>query len=285
MPSRRSRPARPLSILVAEDNRTNQKVITRLLEHAGHKVRVVGDGQGAVDAIDAERFDAVLMDINMPDMDGIETVKLLRFMRKPAELPPIVALSADATPETQAACREIGFSAYLLKPIDTRVLTRTLADLTGDGPEPAALAATAAVEPTPAEPDPPLPPALDPVKLANLAKLDAGDGFLAQVIDDFLEDAAGLIERIAQAAAAGDARAFRDEAHALRSSAGYVGAAGLFSLCLSWRNLDDDALILRGRAETRHLRDEFERVRSALTAAKPPPTLEASSRTRQARRA
>ena len=148
-------PVRPLSILVAEDNRTNQKVITRLLEHAGHKVRVVGDGQGAVDAIDAERFDAVLMDINMPDMDGIETVKLLRFMRKPAELPPIVALSADATPETQAACREIGFSAYLLKPIDTRVLTRTLADLTGDGPEPAALAATAAVEPTPAEPDPP----------------------------------------------------------------------------------------------------------------------------------
>ena len=206
-------------------------------------------------------------------------------MHSPDELPPIVVLSADVTPETQAACRDLGFSGYLGKPIDTRVLTRTLADLTGDGPEPAALAATAAVEPTPAEPDPPLPPALDPVKLANLAKLDAGDGFLAQVIDDFLEDAAGLIERIAQAAAAGDARAFRDEAHALRSSAGYVGAAGLFSLCLSWRNLDDDALILRGRAETRHLRDEFERVRSALTAAKPPPTLEASSRTRQARRA
>ena len=122
-------PARPLSILVAEDNRTNQKVIGPPARARGHKVRVVGDGQGAVDAIDAERFDAVLMDINMPDMDGIETVKLLRFMRKPAELPPIVALSADATPETQAACREIGFSAYLLKPIDTRVLTRTLAEL------------------------------------------------------------------------------------------------------------------------------------------------------------
>jgi two-component system sensor histidine kinase RpfC len=105
------------------------------------------------------------------------------------------------------------------------------------------------------------------------------------VIDDFLEDAAGLIERIAQAVTAGDARAFRDEAHALRSSAGYVGAAGLFSLCLSWRSLDDDALILRGRAEIARLREEFERVRTALTAAKPTAPLSASGRAQQARRA
>ena len=124
-------PARRLSILVAEDNRTNQKVITRLLEHAGHEVQIASNGQGAVDALDEGRFDIVLMDINMPDMDGIETVKLLRFIHPAESLPPIVALSADATPETQAACREIGFSGYLLKPIDTNALLRKLDELTG----------------------------------------------------------------------------------------------------------------------------------------------------------
>ena len=60
----------------------------------------------------------------------------------------------------------------------------------------------------------------------------------------------------------------RDEAHALRSSAGYVGASALFSLCLAWRGLDDDALILRGRAEIARLRHEFDRLATALTAAR-----------------
>jgi two-component system sensor histidine kinase RpfC len=85
-------------------------VIRRLLEHAGHGVRIVDDGQAAVDALDDGAFDAVLMDINMPEMDGIEAVKLLRFLHDPVDLPPIVALSADATPDTEAACLDIGFS-------------------------------------------------------------------------------------------------------------------------------------------------------------------------------
>ncbi len=262
-------PARRLSILVAEDNRTNQKVITRLLEHAGHEVRVVSDGQGAVDTLEEGGFDVVLMDINMPDMDGIETVKLLRFMHPAESLPPIVALSADATPETQAACREVGFSGYLLKPIDTNALLRALDELTG---------AARRMEPLPVEEpsprprrssgEPAGPPVLEQAKLASIARLDTGDGFLAQVIDDFLADSASLIDRIEVAILSGDARAVRDEAHALRSSAGYIGASALFALCLSWRNLDDDALILRGRAEIARLRQEFERLSAALAAAR-----------------
>lgn len=263
-------PARRLNVLVAEDNRTNQKVISRLLQHAGHEVTVASDGQGAVDALDQGRFDIVLMDINMPDMDGIETVKLLRFMHPPESLPPIVALSADATPETQAACREIGFSGYLLKPIDTNALLRTLDELTGG---PVAAAAQPREEPArrraAAEAaQAPEPPVLEPAKLASIARLDTGDGFLTQVIDDFLSDAAAIIDRIEVAILSGDARSVRDEAHALRSSAGYIGASALFALCLAWRGLDDDALILRGRAEIARLRHEFARLSAALKAAR-----------------
>jgi two-component system sensor histidine kinase RpfC len=269
-----------IRVLIVDDVAESRDNVEKLLRFEPD-IQVVGKaarGQEGIDLATRLHPDVVLMDINMPDMDGIETVKLLRFMHKPADLPPIVALSADATPETQAACREIGFSAYLLKPIDTGILLRTLTELTGDAPEPAAsVSAAPVVGPAPVDPELPQAPALDQAKLASLARLDTGDGFLAQVIDDFIEDGAGLIERIGQAVVAGDARAFRDEAHALRSSAGYIGAAGLFSLCLSWRSLDDDALILRGRAEIARLREEFERVRTALTAAKPAPPISAAA--------
>jgi two-component system sensor histidine kinase RpfC len=259
---------RQLRILVAEDNRTNQKVIERLLEHAGHRVELAGDGQAAIDALETGTFDVVLMDINMPDMDGIETVKLLRFIHPAHTLPPIIALSADATPDTKAACEAVGFSGYLTKPIDTTILLDHLERITaapGTAEQPVAPPA-ALEERTPGERAGPV---LDDAKLASLARLDNGDGFLAQVIDEFIEDAAGIVERIAAAAAAGDAHTFRDEAHALRSSAGYVGATALFNLCVTWRNLDDDALILRGRAEVAGLRHEFARLRAALTAARP----------------
>ena len=109
---------------------------------------------------------------------------------------------------------------------------------------------------------------LEQAKLASIARLDTGDGFLALVIDDFLVDAAAIIDRIEVAILSGDARSVRDEFHALRSSAGYVGASALFGLCLAWRGLDDDALILRGRAEIARLRHEFARLTAALTAAR-----------------
>ena len=95
-------------MLVAEDNRTNQKVIGKMLDRAGHGATIVGSGQEAVDALDEAAFDIVLMDLNMPELGGIEAVKLLRFAHDPEALPPIVALSADATPQTREACRSVG---------------------------------------------------------------------------------------------------------------------------------------------------------------------------------
>jgi CheY-like chemotaxis protein len=69
-------------------------------------------------------YDAVLMDVNMPEMDGHRGREAAPFLHPPAELPPILALSADATPDTEAACLAVGFSGYLTKPVDTLTLLR-----------------------------------------------------------------------------------------------------------------------------------------------------------------
>ena len=257
---------RSLHVLVAEDNRTNQKVIGKILEHAGHRATIVATGQEAVEALEQPGFDLVLMDLNMPELGGIDAVKLLRFTHDVDELPPIVALSADATPQTREACRSVGFAAYLTKPVDSQLLLRTLRELTGGE-----AAMPAAAEPVPSAPGPAertARPAVDPARLASLAELDSGDGFLDGLIDDFLADLDAMIEQIEQAAISADARRFRDQAHALRSSAAHVGALGLFDLCLSWRELDDHALMLRVGVELARLRDEAARVRAALVAFK-----------------
>jgi two-component system sensor histidine kinase RpfC len=259
-----STPTRSLKVLAAEDNRINQKVVRKLLEQAGHRVTLVATGQEAVDTLEEETFDIVLMDLNMPELGGIEAVKLLRFMHNPAELPPIVAVSADATPDTQEACRQVGFSAYLTKPIDAQLLLHTLATLTGHGDTAAAVSS----QPPEPVPSPAGTTSVDERRLASLAELDRGDGFLSGLIDDFIADLDVILDQLASAARERDARAFRDRAHALRSSAAYVGAMALFDLCLSWRELDDHALLMRADAELVRLRSEVQRATTAMLAFK-----------------
>ena len=84
------------------------------------------------------------------------------------------------------------------------------------------------------------------------------------LIEEFLADGRETIERLRAAIEAGDARAFRDQAHALRSSAAHVGGRSVFELCLSWRTIDDAALVMRGRTELGRLREEFDRLEVAL---------------------
>ena len=262
-PASQRRAARQARILVAEDNRTNQKVIKAILERAGHSVVVVEDGNGAVERIERERFDLVLMDLGMPGLGGMDAVKLLRFTHDPAELPPILALSADATPESREACRRLGFSGYLTKPIDAGDLVATIDRLVApSGAAPAAKAPppSGAREAGSGE------GVLDERRLEALRRLDEGGGFLAELIEDFLADGRETIERLEAAVAAGDARAFRDQAHALRSSAAHMGGRAIFELCLSWRGIDDAALVMRGRAELARLREEFDRLEAALRA-------------------
>jgi CheY-like chemotaxis protein len=122
---------RSLKILLAEDNRVNQTLAVRLLEKLGHTVEVVDDGQMAVSAVVGGSFDLVLLDVQMPGMDGLEATVLIRQLEDSSWATPIVALTAHAMKGDEARCREAGMDAYLTKPIQSATLDRTLRELVG----------------------------------------------------------------------------------------------------------------------------------------------------------
>jgi len=128
-------PAAPLCrkrVLVAEDNPVNQLVATRLLEKLGHVVQVVGDGRAALTALEGERFDLVLMDVQMPEMDGLEaTAELRRREASTGRRAPVIALTAHAMKGDRERCLAAGMDGYLSKPIQAEELRRVLEDVFG----------------------------------------------------------------------------------------------------------------------------------------------------------
>jgi two-component system sensor histidine kinase/response regulator len=121
--SRRGAPLERLKILLAEDNRVNQLLVVRLLQARGHQVVVVGDGRAALDAIDKQSFDLILMDIQMPEMDGLEATRILRERERTGlRVPPIIAMTAHAMKGDRDKCIEAGMTGYISKPIQPEQL-------------------------------------------------------------------------------------------------------------------------------------------------------------------
>ncbi len=110
-------------ILLAEDNVVNQVLASRLLEKHGHSVVVVNNGRSALEALDKEKFDLVLMDVSMPEMDGLETVAAIRAREGATGFHmPIIAMTAHAMKGDRERCLEAGMDAYVSKPIQPREL-------------------------------------------------------------------------------------------------------------------------------------------------------------------
>jgi len=122
-PAAAEAPARPLSVLLAEDNEVNQRLVVRALERRGHRVTVARNGLEALAALEGNAFDLVLMDVQMPEMDGLEATRILR--RKGVRIP-ILALTAHALKSDQERCLQAGMDGYLSKPIAVAALVRTV---------------------------------------------------------------------------------------------------------------------------------------------------------------
>jgi CheY-like chemotaxis protein len=119
---------RSLHVLLAEDNRVNQKIATRLLEKRGHRVVLAGTGEEALAALAQRSFDLVLMDVHMPGMDGLEATKAIREKEKSTGLhQPIIAMTALAMKGDRERCTAAGMDGYLSKPIDLQKLDEVLA--------------------------------------------------------------------------------------------------------------------------------------------------------------
>lgn len=249
---------RSLHVLVADDNGINQAVVSKILERGGHSFVVVSNGEEALDALEQEAFGLVLMDVNMPVMNGIEATKLYRFGAIGQPHLPILALTADATPEMAERCREAGMDMCIVKPVEAGQLLDIIAEIAegaGAAPPPAADGKGAE---KPAQ-------TLSARMLKDLESL-GGTAFAADLARDFIAESEGLMLSLRAAAAVRDGGLFQAEAHALSSAAVNIGAEDVSRLCRGLRTLSlaDDAAT---RAALSGLEAALARVASALQAA------------------
>jgi CheY-like chemotaxis protein len=118
---------RKMRILVAEDNSVNQRVAARLLEREGHDVEVAGSGREALDMLGKNEFDLVLMDVQMPDLDGVQaTARIREKERGSGRRVPIVAMTAQTTDADRERCLQAGMDAYVTKPVRLTELIRKI---------------------------------------------------------------------------------------------------------------------------------------------------------------
>jgi two-component system, sensor histidine kinase RpfC len=260
-------PARPLKILVAEDNNANRKILRRILELAGHKVAVANDGEAALSMLDRDRFDLALMDINMPEMSGYEVTKLYRMEHLGEARLPIIALTADSTSETERQCREAGMDAVLTKPVEAAHL---LAAIDGTYARVAlpgnAASASPVVTPISAHPRyfSDVGAVVDEATIEALRMLGDGSDFLGDVIDTFCSDGRRLLEHLRQAVDEGDLRGFKELVHSLRSGAANVGAARLCQALTTLREITGKDLRQHGASYIEKLQSEFAKLETAL---------------------
>ncbi len=223
----------PLRILVAEDNAVNQKVALSLLGRIGYRADVVANGQEAIDALLRQPYDVVLMDGQMPEMDGVEATRLIRRQLPPGQQPRIIAMTADALQGDRERYLAAGMDDYISKPVRfedlVRVLTQELhrqAAPEANPLQPAGAAAPAAAAAASVE-------RLNHAVLDEFRDLmgDEGGQMVAGLISLYLKDAPLLIQDMLQAAECGNQDDLHRAAHTLKGNSSQVGAARLSGLC------------------------------------------------------
>jgi two-component system sensor histidine kinase/response regulator len=194
--------AQPLRILVAEDTPFNQKFILRLLERWGHSTVLAQDGRQAVDEFSKGRFDIVLMDVQMPEMDGLEAAAAIRSLEATSGgRTPIIAMTAYAMKGDRERCLAAGMDDYISKPIDINMLKQIIHERMGSEHAPA--------DATPVPEAPRQTPDL-------LAAFDNDWGFLMEVLEAFFSDYPRQLETLRRAAVTGEAAVYQRAAHSLK---------------------------------------------------------------------
>ena len=205
-------------ILLAEDNEINTLLATTILEESGYTIHCVVNGQEAVEAVQQQDFDLILMDMQMPRMDGLQATRLIRELPKPAGATPIIAMTANAMRKDQDACIAAGMNDFVSKPIDPEAFLRVVARFMGaelwdDESEiiPAAVKKVADV---------------DPAKLTGLARMLPPDR-MRKVVESYLSAAVERLQRIESLMRTEDFVSVAREAHDLKGTSGNFGALRL----------------------------------------------------------
>ncbi|MCZ6634460.1 MAG: ATP-binding protein [bacterium] len=242
--------ASKLHLLLAEDNPVNQHLAARLLEKEGHTVIIAENGQQALDALEQSDFDAILMDVQMPVLDGLEATRIIRNTEQQTRTHiPIIAITAHALKGDRERCLEAGMDDYVTKPIKSTILFETLYGQLGmdrdhrpkqtDGSD-----------------------AFD--RKAILENLGGDEDLLLEIVDVFLIDCPVMVSRIEQALSARDAQALERSAHTLKGALNNFCADAPVQAVLHLESIGREAAWDGAEAAFDTLQKEIEHLKQAL---------------------
>lgn len=260
----------PLRILVAEDNSINQQLIMNLLDRFGYQADIVTNGQEAVAAVRQQPYDLILMDVQMPVMDGLEATRIIRAEQRNKPDPWIIAVTAGSVEGDRESCFGAGMNDFISKPIEQQLFAHALEryQLQHVQSHNLAVSVSQAAEEQTLVPVtvPDSSCTLDPRVLEQLVSTlgDQGSIMLPALITTFIENANSLQASAQEALEQGDSATLRRAMHTLKSNASTFGATPLSTLC---RDMENRAAAgeLAGAAETlADVAAEFARVQTAL---------------------
>lgn len=223
--TRKRKSSRPLHLLLAEDNPVNQRLTVSLLEKHGHQVAVAANGREALEQFRTNHFDAILMDVQMPEMDGFEATAAIRAEEQGSGRHlPIVALTAHALKGDRERCLAAGMDAYLSKPVQPRMLAQVLQEITVGAPPTHAQQAKSNQ-----------PMVLDERDL--LARVAGDRKLLREMASIFLAESPAMLSRVREAVGRGDPEQVRKAAHAFKGAAANLSARRAVEAALELENL------------------------------------------------
>ena len=265
----------PLRILLAEDNTVNQRLVLRLLARMGYRADVAGNGLEVLEALQRQSYDVILMDVQMPEMDGLETTRAIHKEFPPKQRPRIVAMTANAMEGDREECLAAGMDDYLTKPIQVKALQEAL--------ERAGLEAkrrTASLQhlEKPSEEATPVShdgtqqaessPALDPSVLAELRQFQ-GEGesdIILELAEAFQSETPPLLEALHVAVREKQFEALKRAAHNLKGSSYNLGARTMAALSTELEILGKSGTVEGAAVLVTRLEREYQRVCLALAA-------------------
>ena len=252
-------PARSVGrILLAEDNEVNQTLALRLLQKQGHTVVVATNGVEAVAALEREPFDLVLMDVQMPEMDGFEaTAHIRRAEEGTGRHLPILAMTAHAMKGDRERCLLAGMDGYISKPIQPQELFQAIDRALSPEAE-IVSAATAATSPRPPAPE-------EPLDTAELMRRVGGDvALMKELVGVYLDTCPARLAELREAVARRDARAVQRAAHTLKGMVGQLGASAAYEAALRLETLGRARELSETETACAALEMALERVRPAI---------------------
>lgn len=249
----------PPRILVAEDNIINQKIITTILEKLGYGADIVGNGAEAVKAVEVRRYDFVLMDVQMPEMDGLEATQKIRALESSASDRnlPIIAMTAHAMKGYRESCLEVGMNDYLSKPVQPQQLAEVISRWTLPG-------SSAAAAPAPEEKG-------EQVEVFDRAglldRLSGDEEVLRELVNTFLDAMPRQITALGEAIEKRDAAGVRLHAHSIKGASANMCISGLQSAAYRLEKAAEEGNLSESWEGLERVRAEFDRFKKVATKA------------------